>query len=965
MSANLSPNLDMNFAGTAAEPFSIALIGPDEEKRAAVAGALAQWPGADVRQFPSYPPALDDVAELVKLSFDVILIDAESDSDYAIQMIENLCTRSTATVMAYAWSAKQDLAERFKRSGAREYLDAPFEFSVPSALERAADARYAKTSPSKSWEAKLLVFFGAKGGSGTTTVACSYAIALAQESRQRTLLIDLGLPLGDAALNLGLTSDYSTEDALKDPERLDPSLLEALAVKHQSGIEVLAAPGKVPELTPSAAAIDKLMKMARKVYTNVIVDVGSRVDLMDTALFAEAYRIYLVSQASISDLRNAERLMSRYFSTDSQRLEIVINRFEPGAARMTEDQMNSALGRPVRWRVPSDDDAIHSLQSAHAPMSDTNSQFSRSILEMAGSITLHPVRPGKSAPIPSSNAWQGMSAAQSDSGPESPAVDGEKTNEGTGPDGLPNIFWQSPETVSFGTPLSDAQLNATAAVPGNFVYTPGHGYVLPVGTHTLWVTFTPDSGAVVQSAVSISVARATPTIMWPVPRPITCDAPLSEVQLNATASVPGKLEYAPELGKVLTAGEHALAVVFTPNEDKSYSSTKATVSITVEKLKPAIEWATPEKMRCGAKLGSKQLNAKASVAGTFVYSPEAGEVLEPGEHVLTAHFTPADGSRYSVAQSNMSVTVMKAPPRITWATPEPIVYGAPLGPGQLNATASEEGTFEYNPCVGSVLAVGEHTPLVTFRPRDNEDYPTVQTAVPLTVVMAKPTISWNLPPAISAGTPLSLDELNATAPVPGTFRYKPALGEILPVGKHTLSVVFTPTDTMNYEPVKAAVPLTVAELAKVEINWPSPSSIPYGTPLSEAQLNATASVGGTFSYGPGEGNVLPPGKHTLLLVFTPDNPQTYAVANATVSLKVDALQDVSSLLTAHTQGPIGHEVMDQSIPEINEREIVRKTSSAAPREVVTDRAPVKEQRETRTYKGVIYEKGDDGQWHRL
>ncbi len=995
MSANLSPNLDMNFAGAAAEAFSIALIGPDAEKRNAVAGALAQWRGAEVRQFPSYPPALDDVAELLKLSFDVIVIDAETDPDYAIQIIENISSRDSATVIAYAWSAKEEMAERFKRAGAREYLDAPFEFSMPSALERAADARYAKTSPAKSWEAKLLVFFGAKGGSGTTTVACSYAIALAQESRQRTLLIDLGLPLGDAALNLGLTSDYSTEDALKDPERLDPSLLEALAVKHESGIEVLAAPSKVPEITPSSDAIDKLMKMARKVYTNVIVDVGSRVDLMDTTLFTEAYRIYLVSQAGISDLRNAERLMSHYFSADGQRLEIVINRFEPGAARITEEQMTSALGRPVRWRVPSDHDAIHNLQSAHAPMSETDSQFSHSILEMAGSITLHPVRPGKNTAIAStasSNAWQATTAARSNSGVGSQAVNAEKAGDDvTSPGGLPNINWPSPEAITYGTPLTDAQLNATAAIPGTFLYTPGNGYVLPVGTHTLWVTFTPTTGAMVQSAVSINVAKATPTIMWPVPRPILCDAPLSEVQLNATASVPGKFEYAPELGKVLPAGEHALSVVFTPNDDKSYAATKSTVSVTVEKLKPAIEWPAPEMMKCGAKLGPKQLNAKASVAGTFVYSPEAGEVLEPGEHTLTAYFTPADGSRYSMAQSNLTVTVMKAPPRITWAAPEPILYGAPLGPGQLNATASEEGTFEYNPGVGAVLAVGEHTPLVTFRPRNNADHPSVQTAVLLTVVMARPTISWNPPPAISAGTPLSADELNATASVPGTFRYKPALGEILPVGKHALTVTFTPTDTMNYEPVKASVSLTVTELAKVEINWPSPSPISYGTPLSEAQLNATASVPGTFAYGPGEGNVLPPGKHTLLLVFTPDDPHSYAAANATVALKVDALQDVSSLLTAHTQGPIGREVMDQSIPEINEREMVRKSSAQAPREVATaERTPVKEQalvvervavkepvaavvstpkpdkpRETRTYKGVIYEKGDDGQWHRL
>ncbi len=760
--------------------FSIALIGPDAEKREAVANALAQWQGAEVRQFPSYPPAIEDITELLKLAFDVILIDADSDPEYAAKIVEAISSRDSATVMAYAWTTKQELAGRFNNAGAREFLEAPFEFSVPSALERAADARYSKTNPAKSWEAKLLVFFGAKGGSGTTTLACSYAIALAQETRQRTLLIDLGLPLGDAALNLGLTSDYSTDDALKDPDRMDPSLLEALAAKHESGIEVLAAPSRVPEITPSAAAIDKLMKLARKVYTNVIVDVGSRVDLMNTTLFTEAHRIYLVSQASISDLRNAERLISRYFDTDGQRLEIVINRFEPGAARMTEEQMTNALGRAVRWMVPADNNATHNLQSSHAQMSQTDSPFSRSILDMAGSISLHPVRASRNEATASSttgNGWQGTVQRTSKSNEENRTDVAEgTTDEPDGPGGLPNVHWATPESITFGTPLSEAQLNATAQIPGTFAYTPGAGYVLPVGTHTLWVTFTPANGAMVQSAVSIAVAKATPTIMWPVPRPITCDTPLSEVQLNATASVPGKFEYSPAIGKVLTAGEHSLAAVFTPADDRSYAANKATVSISVEKLKPGIDWPIPEKIKCGAKLGPKQLNAKATVAGTFVYSPEAGEVLEPGEHVLTAHFTPADGSRYAMAQSNITVTVMKAPPRITWTNPEPIVYGTALGPGQLNATASEEGTFEYTPGVGAVLAVGEHTPLVTFRPRDNSDYPSVQTAVLLSVVMARPVVSWNPPASISAGTPLSTQRVERNSVGSRNFQLQAGAG---------------------------------------------------------------------------------------------------------------------------------------------------------------------------------------------
>jgi hypothetical protein len=49
---------------------------------------------------------------------------------------------------------------------------------------------------------------------------------------------------------------------------------------------VLAAPSKVPEVEASKAAIDKLIAVAQHEFENVIVDIGSRVDLMDTALFS-------------------------------------------------------------------------------------------------------------------------------------------------------------------------------------------------------------------------------------------------------------------------------------------------------------------------------------------------------------------------------------------------------------------------------------------------------------------------------------------------------------------------------------------------------------------------------------------------------------------------------------------------------------------------------------------------------
>ena len=59
----------------------------------------------------------------------------------------------------------------------------------------------------------------------------------------------------------------------------------------------------------------------------------------------------------------------------------------------------------------------------------------------------------------------------------------------------PALVWASPASVPAGTVLGPTQLNATANVPGGFVYSPGEGTVLTAGTQTLSVVFTPDDAA--------------------------------------------------------------------------------------------------------------------------------------------------------------------------------------------------------------------------------------------------------------------------------------------------------------------------------------------------------------------------------------------------------------------------------------------------------------------------------------
>jgi pilus assembly protein CpaE len=368
------------------DSLSIALIGPDEKRRKEAAAALLRCDGAQVREYSAYPATLDEVPRLLELRNDVIIIDLDSNPEFALELVESICANGSATVMVYSSKPDPELLVRCMRAGAREFLSPPFErSSMAEAMVRAASRRSVVRLPRKTG-GRLLVFLGAKGGAGVTTLACNFAVSLAQESGQSTLLIDLDLPLGDAALNLGIVTEYSTVNALQDAGRLDGSFLNKLLTKHSSGVFVLAAPGKFPNFTPTTEAIDKLIAVARQEFDNVVVDVGSRLDMTETALFSDAFTIYLVTQAGIPELRNSNRLISQYFNVGSPKLDIVINRYEPRALGVSDETITKALTRPATWKIPNDYAAVRQMQNTATPLALTDSPISRLIKQMATAI---------------------------------------------------------------------------------------------------------------------------------------------------------------------------------------------------------------------------------------------------------------------------------------------------------------------------------------------------------------------------------------------------------------------------------------------------------------------------------------------------------------------------------------------------------------------------------------------------
>jgi pilus assembly protein CpaE len=368
-------------------PFlTVAILDSDAQRRKAAAEALAGNKSLQITEIPSFPGKVGELAKLLPQTYNVVLFNVDCDRTLAFELAENLSANPRSYVMAYSSKSDTKMAVHVMRAGAREFFTTPVDpAEIAAAMQRAAE-HYAATTPLESKSAsRLFVFLGTKGGCGVTTLAANFALALAQESEGKTLLVDFGLPLGDAAINLGIKTEYSVANALQYTDRLDARLLSTLVVKHNTGLSVLASPSEFTDSTTPLESIDKLVSVAREAYDFVVVDAGSRIDLLNTSLFDKSAIIYLITQVGISEMLNANRMVSKFFFTRDETLQIVLNRYKPSDLLFDEKKITEALTRPAQWKVPDDYAAARRTRETSSPMVLVDSAIARAIREMAKS----------------------------------------------------------------------------------------------------------------------------------------------------------------------------------------------------------------------------------------------------------------------------------------------------------------------------------------------------------------------------------------------------------------------------------------------------------------------------------------------------------------------------------------------------------------------------------------------------
>ncbi len=288
----------------------------------------------------------------------------------------------------------------------------------------------------------------------------------------------------------------------------------------------------------------------------------------------------------------------------------------------------------------------------------------------------------------------------------------------------------------------------------------------------------------------------------------------------------------------------------------------------------------------------------------------------------TVSYSYAGDENFAAGRNTTTLTVNQAAPTVTWATPADITYGKPLGAAQLDATASVAGTFAYSPALGTVLGGGQGQTLsVLFTPTDSADYSTVPASVMINVSQARPSFTNALSaPTITFGTAnvslsgqidasgspipsgdvsITVNGVTVTAPIDtatGDFSASVSTAAF-GVASSPYTIHYSFPATVDFMSATRTTVLTVNK-ATPTLAWATPASITDSTPLSSAQLDATASVAGTFVYTPAAGTILHAGQNqTLSVLFKPADSADYATAGTTTTIAVSTTENTTSPVT--------------------------------------------------------------------
>jgi pilus assembly protein CpaE len=322
----------------------------------------------------------------------IAVIDFDEDPELALETAECLRQRlhQKVAIVALSSATDPDLLVRAMRAGCSEFLGKPFDSDEFTDMLTRLDQRWTASIGGPQNSGKILSFFGAKGGVGTTTLAVHLAMFLARDFRKKVLVIDSHPQLGHTCLYLGLDGSHHLFcELVRNVGRLDVDLLRGFIASHPSGLDALSSPDVYggPRIS-DVESVEQTLEFLATQYDFVLLDCETSFENFNLSIIDLSYRVYLVASPEIGAIRDLSRYVDGLAQNAqiTEKLQVIINRYSSREA-VTIEQIEKAIRLPIAMKITNSySELVRSINIGEPVPSDRKSDFSRQLIKWSTAL---------------------------------------------------------------------------------------------------------------------------------------------------------------------------------------------------------------------------------------------------------------------------------------------------------------------------------------------------------------------------------------------------------------------------------------------------------------------------------------------------------------------------------------------------------------------------------------------------
>ena len=337
--------------------------------------------GGEWSRLQAYPSPRDLPTMVGGGISNLVLLDAISDHDQALQLLDELGRMANVQVFALLGTNDPDYILRCLRAGAADFLIQPFTADqLDAAFAKLARMQPALDAPGKEL-AKVIAVMPAKGACGATTLASSLAFQWKRTAGSRILLVDMDALTGNLSFLLKVKSSYSFLDAIQRAGELDQDLWGSM-VSQVNGVDVLLAPELMLENTHELRDPSPILEYARHAYDVVILDTNGVYGEWNLNVARAASELLLITTNELPALQAAQRALS-YLDTNRigrWKIRLIVNRYLRDVG-LSREVIGTALHTEVFETLASDYDTVQRSMLDGKPI-PTSSSLGKGVAQL-------------------------------------------------------------------------------------------------------------------------------------------------------------------------------------------------------------------------------------------------------------------------------------------------------------------------------------------------------------------------------------------------------------------------------------------------------------------------------------------------------------------------------------------------------------------------------------------------------